>query len=1068
MNDKTVSTDHLLSILKEREKELNCLYQVDDVLANNQLTIPEMFEHILRILPSGWRFPEFCQVKIVYNNNSYQSSGFISSPISVECIIKADGKTIGSIEVVYTSNVPATDEGYFLDKEHALIKAVADRIGQMITYRRMKSIMNEWSDIRAQQHTNGNESNNWAVILDFIRHSDHSMLTHICRKLTNHLLINGVSEAVNIFTSSLEKNFEDSGYVNFPITKEPAQDIMTVSDRLFSIAEKNLGAYETTVLVKQWIQEENTYSLTKAIGSNSPSLRNIIEEIRKLQAVIREGDLNYSPKQRWLNVGLINRFLSDKPDFINVAKEFISFKDYFDIISRIIFPINSQGRLGGKSTGLFLARKILESECNDAAQLCSVKFPKTWYITTDTITEFLQYNNLEELNEQKYKDLQEIRIEYPNIIQLIKNSTLPPEIVRSLSVALDDLGDEPLIVRSSSTLEDRAGSSFSGKYKSLFLANQGPKKVRLEALIDAVLEVYASIFSPDPIQYRAQRGLLDIHEEMGILLQEVVGSRVGKYYFPLYSGVAFSNNEFRWSPRLNHEDGLVRIVPGLGTRAVDRLSDDFPVLISPGQPGIRVSIVPDEIKKYSPKKMDVIDLEDGIFCTIEIEELFREYGDQIEHIERIVSVMDYDHIKSSNKFELDFKNDDLVVTFDGVFSRTKFIRQIGSIMKLLREKMGQPVDVEFASDGNDLYLLQCRPQSYNTENVPASIPLDIPDRDIVFSGNRYISNGLIQNISHIVYIDADGYSTLKSVEDMRQVGRIVGMLNSILPKRQFILMGPGRWGSRGDIRLGVSVTYSDICNTSALVEIAVKKSGYLPELSFGTHFFQDLVEANIRVLPLYPDDEGVIFNERFLSKSHNILAEIYPEFERFDNVIRVISVPSCSDGKMLNIAMNADLGKALGYLSSHAIELPKEIKALRYDDYHSDGNSWRWRFHMAEQLASELDARLMGVKALYLFGSTNNGTAGPGSDIDLLIHFSGTQKQKVDLQLWLNGWSICLAEMNYMKTGYKMSEMLDVHFISDDDIHEKSSFALKIDDISDPAHLLTLKQQKSLESTTEQ
>ena len=1068
MDDKTVSTDHLLDILKEREKELNCLYQVDDVLANNQLTIPEMFEHILKILPSGWRFPKFCQVKIVYNNSSYQSSGFISSPISDECIIKADGKTVGSIEVVYTSNIPETDEGFFLDKEHALIRAVADRIGQMINYRRMKSFINDWSELRTHQHTNGPENSNLNVILDFIRHSDHSLLTHICRKLTNYLLINGVSEAVNIFTSSLEKNIENSGYVNFPIMIEPAQDIMTVSDRLFSIAEKNLGADETTILVKQWIQEESTYSLTKAIGSTSPSLRNIIEEIRKLQVTKKDGNLNYSPKERWLNVGLISRFLSDRPDFINIAKEFISFKDFFDIINRIICPVNSQGRLGGKSAGLFLARKILESECNSAAHLCSVKFPKTWFITTDTISEFLQYNNLEELNEQKYKDLQEIRIEYPNIIQLIKNSKLPPEIVRSLSVALDDFGDEPLIVRSSSTLEDQAGSAFSGKYKSLFLANQGPKKARLEALIDAVLEVYASIFSPDPIQYRAQRGLLDIHEEMGILLQEVVGRKVGKYLFPLYSGVAFSNNEFRWSPRLNREDGLVRIVPGLGTRAVDRLSDDFPVLISPGQPGIRVNVVPEEIKKYSPKKIDVIDLEEGLFRTIEIDTLLHEYGDQIEHIEKIVSVMDFDHIRKSTKFEIDFKKDDLIVTFDGVFSGTKFIRQIGMVMSLLREKMGQLVDVEFASNGTDLYLLQCRPQSYNADSVPASIPHDIHDRDIVFSANRYISNGLIQNISHIVYIDADGYSSLKSVEDMRQVGRIVSMLNSILPKRQFILMGPGRWGSRGDIKLGVSVTYSDICNTAALIEIAVKKSGYLPELSFGTHFFQDLVEANIRVLPLYPDDEDIIFNENFLSRSHNILTEIYPEFKPFEDVIRVINVPACADGKMLNIAMNADLSEAMGYLSSHAVEIPKEIKALRYDDYHSDGNSWRWRFHMAEQLASELDGELFGVKAFYLFGSSNSGTAGPGSDIDLLIHFQGTAKQKDDLQLWLNGWSLCLAEMNYMRTGYKMDRMLDIHYITDEDIRTKTSFALKIGNITEPAHLLKLRNQKSPESDTVQ
>ena len=125
---------------------------------------------------------------------------------------------------------------------------------------------------------------------------------------------------------------------------------------------------------------------------------------------------------------------------------------------------------------------------------------------------------------------------------------------------------DPLIVRSSSLLEDRTGAVFSGKYKSLFLANQGTKRERLTSLLEAVAEVYASIFNPDAIEYRAERDLLDVHEEMGIMIQEVVGKKVGKYFLPAFSGVAFSNNDFRWSPRIKREDGLVRMVPGLGTR----------------------------------------------------------------------------------------------------------------------------------------------------------------------------------------------------------------------------------------------------------------------------------------------------------------------------------------------------------------------------------------------------------------------------------------------------------------------------------------------------------------------
>ena len=148
--------------------------------------------------------------------------------------------------------------------------------------------------------------------------------------------------------------------------------------------------------------------------------------------------------------------------------------------------------------------------------------------------------------------------------------------------------------------------------------------------------------------------------------------------------------------------------------------------------------------------------------------------------------------------------------------------------------------------------------------------------------------------SEIAAIDAE----LGELDDLRDVGRAVGRLNKMLSKRQFVLMGPGRWGSRGDIKLGVSVTYSDINNTAALIEIARKRGQYVPDLSFGTHFFQDLVEASIRYLPLYPDEPDVIFNEAFLGEARNILADLLPEYARLQHVVRVIDVPkSCEIGR---------------------------------------------------------------------------------------------------------------------------------------------------------------------------
>jgi pyruvate,water dikinase len=292
---------------------------------------------------------------------------------------------------------------------------------------------------------------------------------------------------------------------------------------------------------------------------------------------------------------------------------------------------------------------------------------------------------------------------------------------------------------------------------------------------------------------------------------------------------------------------------------------------------------------------------------------------------------------------------------------------------------------------------------------------------------------------------------------MREVGRTVGRLNKILPKRQFILVGPGRWGSRGDIKLGVPVTYSEINNTAMLIEIARKRGNYLPELSFGTHFFQDLVEASIRYLPLYPDDPTTVFKELFFRRSNNVLAQMLPEYAHLADTIHVIDVPSQTKGLVLKVLMNSDLDQAVGLLASpqQKLESP-ESERIVVDKAGSE--HWRWRYRMAQKIAATLDPHRFGIKTLYLIGSTKNETAGPASDIDLMLHFQGNDEQKRDLMSWLEGWSLCLSEINFLRTGYRVDSLLDVHLVTDKNIAERDSFAVKIDAITDPVWKLPMKE----------
>lgn len=352
MADDALRDDNILENLREREKELNCLYKVDEGLSNHQLSPTEIFESVVRIMPSGWRFPDLCRVKLVFNGVSYQTPGFVSSPISELCDIRVGSKAVGNIEVVYIQVVPLSKEGYFLEKESKLIRTIAERIGQTAVYRQMRSVMDAWELSRPQSEFSSGQSE-WEVIVNFLLITDHKVLLRICRKLINHLLLSGVSEASEILSESKPFSNRQGEYVNYPTMKEPLEDIPAICDKTFGLARVHLSGEEITINVKNWIQEERAYSLIKAINSVPPSLLNIIEEIKRYRKTVADVEKHYSPQERWISVSLINLILSGGPDFVNVAKQYISHRDFFDIVDRIIIPLHSQGTLGGKGSGLF-------------------------------------------------------------------------------------------------------------------------------------------------------------------------------------------------------------------------------------------------------------------------------------------------------------------------------------------------------------------------------------------------------------------------------------------------------------------------------------------------------------------------------------------------------------------------------------------------------------------------------------------------------------------------------------------------------------------------------------------
>ncbi len=1048
--------DSLVDSLQQRAKELNCLYKIEEILRDPDKPLELICPKVIEAIPLGWQYPDKCQAKIVIEDKEYISPDFSETAWVQTTDIAVQDMVFGAISVYYTEEMPLEDDGPFLKEETRLIRTIAERLGHWMMHNHVRQVVQELDSVRKDGISG--ERKEWPVVIKMLRHTDKNLYLNISRKILNHLCWSGVREAeklAQVFGADEDLIEEEKleGW-NKPHVRRDLGLPADFSTAVFKIAANNLTDDAIMRLIRRWILEDKLSFLDQVVNRNL-SLAEVADAIRRYHHVAQDEPTIYSPSKIGVHVSLIRRFLSDQLQYINVAKNFVEVDDFFHLLHNMIFSTESHGKLGGKSAGLYMATQILRKEARKNENLQNVKIPKTWYVTSDVLLHFMHYNNFDEVVEQKYKEINQVRLEYPHIIQSFKSARFPADITNGLSMALDDFGERPLIVRSSSLLEDRVGAAFSGKYKSLFIANQGSKQNRLDALIDAIAEVYASTFGPDPIEYRAERGLIDFGEEMGIIIQEVVGTRVGKYFLPSFAGVAFSRNEFRWSPRIKREDGLIRLVPGLGTRAVDRLSDDYPIMIAPGQPGLRVNVTTDETVRYSPRKIDVINLETNNFETIDINGFLKEVGFDLPRINDIVSILDGDHLRRATASNLDFDHNELVATFEGLVTGTPFVRQIRAILDTLEKTLGYPIDIEFASDGRDFYLLQCRAQSYSPENSPVPLPKDVPREQVVFTADKYISNGWAE-VTHIVYVDPKMYSQLPDRQMIIDVGKAVGKLNKILPRRQFILMGPGRWGSRGDIKLGVSVTYSEINNTAALIEIAFKRGSYLPDVSFGTHFFQDLVEAEIKYLPLYPDDEGIVFNERILTRSPNLLPDILPEFASLADTIKVIDVPKIADGKVLRLLMNADLGEAMGMLAEPIAADQEAASAVVTPQQPSRGDYWTWRLQFAEQIATRLDPKRFGVVGMYIFGSTKNATAGPDSDVDLLVHFRGDGHQLEELRLWLEGWSLCLGELNYLRTGYKSDGLLDVHIITDDDIARKSSYAVKIGATTDPARQLML------------
>ncbi|HPH43633.1 MAG TPA: PEP/pyruvate-binding domain-containing protein [Candidatus Aminicenantes bacterium] len=582
--------------LRERVKELECLQAIVTVIETPGLSSDKMLQRIVDVIPSGWQHPERCRARIKIHKAVFHTPGFVETPWMQRVPLRARGETIGALEVCYTGPGGSPQENAFLLEEKKLIDLIGNRLGRLIEEGEGAG---RAAAAGPAEEFPGKRKPEWRVIMDLLRETDPMLYRRVLRRLMNHLHwqgIPGVQGLLFHLTPESYSRAEAGPDENQPQPVQSVERLSKVFEEALWIASLALTDAELSDLLKQWMRQDKLGFFMVATEKREISVVEIKEILNRFCRSTGEDEQSLSPADDLqARIALIRRFLSERLPFIRIARDFMTIHDFGRLLPRVFGPTSGTGKLGGKSAGMILAEHILRQKAQSDPAVGTIKIPESWFITSDGVMDFIHYNYLEDFQSFKFRPIEEIRHNYPYLVQVCKQSFFSPDMLAQLKLILDDAGGDPLIVRSSSLLEDSRGSAFSGKYRSLFLANTGTKEERLDALTDAVAEVYASIFNPDAIEYRAERGLLDYYEEMGVLIQQVVGTRVGKYFFPAFSGVAFNNNEFRWSPRIKREDGVLRLVTGLGTRAVDRVGNDYPLLVSPGQPGIRVNLMPDQV-----------------------------------------------------------------------------------------------------------------------------------------------------------------------------------------------------------------------------------------------------------------------------------------------------------------------------------------------------------------------------------------------------------------------------------------------------------------------------------------
>lgn len=576
--------------------------------------------------------------------------------------------------------------------------------------------------------------------------------------------------------------------------------------------------------------------------------------------------------------------LGGSPRMAELLARYVTLPDLLEIAAREV----GTGRIGGKSVGMLLARRILE--CDGGERVVRHLEPHdSYYLGSDVFYTYIVQNGWWPLRAR-----QRTREGYyehaPELREKLLHGVFPQNIREQFMQMLEYFGQSPIIVRSSSLLEDDFGNAFAGKYDSVWCVNQGTPEERYRAFENAVRQVYASAMSSDALDYRAERGLMDLDEQMAILVQRVSGDQHGEDYFPHLAGVGNSQNLYLWDSSMDADAGMLRLVLGLGTRAVDRTVGDYARIVCLDDPLRLPPMDYGDEKKYSQRGVDVLSLRENAWRSRGLEEVLA--GD-LKVDPGLFARPDEEAARRARERGRREVVRTHLLDFRRVLAETEFPAVMREILATLSAAYEHPVDIEFTANFTPdgpfrVNVLQCRP--LQTRGVGAPVPMPDDDEGALFaSRGRFMGGNVRIPLDHVILVRPAAYLDLDQHERY-EVARHIGRLNAALRGRSVMLLGPGRWGTSTPA-LGVPVRFAEISNVAVLGEFSAPGAGFMPELSYGSHFFQDLVESGIFYVALFDGEPGVRFHPERILELPNELATLSPDGASLAHVLHVASTP---------------------------------------------------------------------------------------------------------------------------------------------------------------------------------